>query len=59
MDTERFEAYRRVRLGESHSEMVVDLKNSHRYNGPVGVWSGLTSTGTVKTSTDVDAKTVT
>jgi Tol biopolymer transport system component len=44
-DSAETSTYRRVRLGENHSEMVVDLKDLHRYSGPVGVWSGLTPDG--------------
>ena len=36
--------YRRVRLGQSHSELVADLKGLHRYIG-FGAWSGITPDG--------------
>jgi Tol biopolymer transport system component len=33
--------YYRIKVGETKSESVVDLKNLRRYFGSVGVWSGL------------------
>jgi serine/threonine protein kinase/Tol biopolymer transport system component len=36
--------YRRVKLGQTHSELVANLKDLHRYIG-FGAWSGLTPGG--------------
>jgi hypothetical protein len=36
---------RRVRLGENHSELLIDLKDLPRYFSPIGPWSGLTPEG--------------
>jgi WD40 repeat protein len=36
--------YRRVKLGQTHSELVTNLKDLHRYIG-FGAWSGLTPDG--------------
>ena len=36
---------RRVRLGENHSELLIDLKDLPRYFSPIGPWSGLTPDG--------------
>jgi serine/threonine protein kinase len=38
-------SFRRVRLGESHSELVVDTKDLPRYFSDIGPWSGLTPDG--------------
>ena len=38
-------SFRRVRLGEKHSELLIDLKDLPRYSGPIGAWSGLTPDG--------------
>jgi WD40 repeat protein len=38
-------SFRRVRLGENHSELLIDLKDLPRYSGPIGAWSGLTPDG--------------
>ena len=36
------ETYRRVRIGQAHSEFLMDLKGVHRYiDSTVGPWSGL------------------
>ncbi len=36
---------RRVRLGENHSELLIELKDLPRYLSPTGPWSGLTPDG--------------
>ena len=38
-------SFRRVRLGENHSELVVDTKDLPRYFSDIGPWSGLTPDG--------------
>jgi Tol biopolymer transport system component/predicted Ser/Thr protein kinase len=38
-------SFRRVRLGENYSELLIDLKDLPRYSGFIGAWSGLTPDG--------------
>ena len=38
-------SFRRVRLGENHSESLIDLKDLPRYSTSVGAWSGLAPDG--------------
>jgi hypothetical protein len=38
-------SFRRVRVGENHSEPLIDLKDLLRYSSPIGPWSGLTPDG--------------
>lgn len=38
-------SFRRVRVGQSHSELLIDLKDMPRYFSPIGPWSGLTPDG--------------
>ncbi len=38
-------SFRRVRLGNTQSESLIDLKDLPRYFSPVGPWSGLTPDG--------------
>jgi Tol biopolymer transport system component len=40
-------SFRRVRLGEYHSELLIDLKDLPRFPGSVGPWSGLAPDGSV------------
>jgi hypothetical protein len=36
------DTYRRVKVGQTHSEFVADFKGVHRYlDSAVGMWSGL------------------
>jgi eukaryotic-like serine/threonine-protein kinase len=35
-------SFRRVRLGEDHSELLIDLKDMPRYFSAIGPWSGMT-----------------
>ncbi len=38
--------FRRVKLGQTRSELLVDLKDLHRYSSPVaGAWSGISPDG--------------
>jgi eukaryotic-like serine/threonine-protein kinase len=37
--------FRRVRVGENHSESLIDLKDLPRYFSTIGPWSGLTPDG--------------
>ena len=37
--------FRRVRVGSSQSESLIDLKDLPRYFSPIGPWSGLTPDG--------------
>jgi Tol biopolymer transport system component len=37
--------YYRVKFRQNHSELVVDLKNFHRFVGAMGSWSGITPDG--------------
>jgi len=38
-------SFRRVRLGENRSELLIDLKDLPRYFSPIGPWSGITPDG--------------
>jgi hypothetical protein len=38
-------SFRRVRVGENHSELLIDLKDLPRYSSPIGPWSGITPDG--------------
>ena len=38
-------SFRRARLGENHSELLIDLKDLPRYFSAIGPWSGLTPDG--------------
>jgi Tol biopolymer transport system component len=38
-------SFRRVRVGENQSELLIDLKDLPRYFSPIGPWSGLTPDG--------------
>jgi dipeptidyl aminopeptidase/acylaminoacyl peptidase len=38
-------SFRRVRLGENHSDLVIDTKDLPRYFSDIGPWSGLTPDG--------------
>jgi hypothetical protein len=38
-------SFRRVRLGENHSELLIDLKDLSRYSSLIGPWSGITPDG--------------
>ncbi len=38
-------SFRRVRLGENHSESLIDLKDLPRYSSSIGPWSGLAPDG--------------
>jgi serine/threonine protein kinase/Tol biopolymer transport system component len=40
------QSYRRVKLGGTKSEVVVNLKNLRRYFSTIGLWSGLAPDGT-------------
>jgi serine/threonine protein kinase/Tol biopolymer transport system component len=44
MTTDR-PSFRRVRIGETHSKSLFDLKDLPRYQGGIGAWSGLTPDG--------------
>jgi serine/threonine protein kinase/Tol biopolymer transport system component len=38
-------SFRRIRLGENHSELLIDLKDLPRYSASIGAWSGLAPDG--------------
>ena len=38
-------SFRRGRVGENHSELLIDLKDLPRYFSAIGPWSGLTPDG--------------
>ena len=38
-------SFRRVRIGETHSEELIDLKDLQRYFSAIGPWSGITPDG--------------
>jgi eukaryotic-like serine/threonine-protein kinase len=49
-------SYRRLRVGETKSEVVVSLKNLRRYFGSVGFWSGLAPEGTALFVRDISTQ---
>ena len=38
-------SFRRVRIGENHSESLIDLKDVGRYHSAIGPWIGITPDG--------------